>query len=108
LVDPAVIGGKLCEASDQRFRQISNATIGVDDVSLGDQDDFVRLAKVVPILGIDDGNIGDLKVFGKVFVFHRSKHWFESLTGRFLVVAVPSDVMSLETDAKRSFTEFPA
>ena len=105
-VGPAGIGGKLFEVSDQGFRQVSEAAVGGDDVSLGDQDDFVRLAKVVPFLGVHDGNIGDLKVAGKVFVFHRSKLWFESLAGRFLVVAVPSDVMSLETDAKRSFTDF--
>jgi len=105
--DPTGIRGELFEILNHGLRQILNAAAGADDVALGDQDGFVVNAKRVPIFGVMDSPIGNLKVVGKVFHLHRSPSWLETLTGSFLAVPVPSHVGPLVAHAESSLTEYP-
>lgn len=62
----------------------------------------------VPALGVEDGDIGNLKVLCEVFHFHRSPPWLESLAGRFLAVPIPSHINPLVAHAEGSFSELSA
>ncbi|VEU43882.1 unnamed protein product [Pseudo-nitzschia multistriata] len=105
LIDPTGVRCELFEIPDHRLRHVRNATVGVNDVSLGDEDFIFGVANVVPLLRVVDGGIGDHKFLLEVFRFHRSKLRLETLAGRVLAVPIPSHVGSLVAHAEGSLTE---
>mmetsp|Transcript_42804 Transcript_42804/g.100496 ORF Transcript_42804/g.100496 Transcript_42804/m.100496 type:complete len:221 (-) Transcript_42804:54-716(-) len=105
-LNPTRIGGELFEITDQGLRQVSDAAVGGYDVALGYQDYFVVGADSVPAFGVHNSVIGNLEVTGKIFRFHQSPLWFESLTGRRLVVSGPSHIGTLVTYAEGSIAKY--
>jgi len=66
ITNPSTIGGEFFKIPNQRFYQVGNSTVGIVDVTTVNHDFLATWTKLIPLFGILNGLVYDLKVGLKI------------------------------------------
>ena len=102
--DPSIVGCELREVPNHRLDQILPPPNRMN-VASGDEDGFVVLAKVVPLLGVADRPIRHVEIATEKVRLQPSVLGFEAFAHCLLAVAIPAKVGPRICQSKGSFAD---
>ena len=106
ITNPSIVGGELLEISDFRFHHVRNVAVGIMNRSPIDRDFETYITYFIPLLGVINCLINDLKILFKIQIAQIPILRLEPLANGSLFVAVSTDVGSLQYFSKLSLPDF--
>ena len=102
--DPSIVAGELRKVPNQRLDQILPPPNRMN-VASSDEDGFVVLAKIVPLLGVADRPIRHVEIATEKIRLQSGVLGFEAFAHRLLAVAIPAKVRPRICQSKGSFAD---
>ena len=100
--NPSIVGGELRKVPNQRLDQILPPPNRMN-VASSNEDGFVMLAKIVPLLCVADRLIRHVEIATEKIRLQSGVLGFEAFAHRLLAVAIPAKVRSRICQSKGSF-----